>query len=179
MIDRLIEFILNIVDIFFFAKIVNDYEEGVMLRFGKFNRILLPGFHWRIPFKIEDPIVTSVVPDVSRLPTQVFTLQDGTDIAATAVLTYKVHNVKKALLEVEDAETSLHDAVSGTIRRLMTPHSFEDLQSPEKCAEIEMAVAKDIRSDAFKWGFEVIRVQFPDLVRLNGAYKLFGDGSDS
>jgi len=174
MLDKLIDIFLTIVEAFYFLVVVDEYQEGVMLRFGKYHRMLYPGLRWRIPFYIEVPIVTSVVPDTQKLATQIFTLQDGTNIAITPVLTYRVHNTKKALLEVETAESSLHDATAGAIRKLLTPHDFGDLQSPEKCAQIELEVAKAIRSDAFKWGYEVIRVQFPDLVKLDVVYQRFG-----
>ena len=175
MLDRLVDLIVNFIELFYFSFVVDEYERGVMLRFGKYHRDLLPGIHFKIPFRVDVPIVISVVPDATRLQTQVFTLADGTTVALTPVLTYRVHNVKKALLEVEDAETSLHDATAGAIRRLVSPHPFQDLQSPDKCAEIEMLVTKDIRSEAFKWGYEVLRVQFPDMVKLKGSYQLFGD----
>lgn len=176
MLNRLVDVLLEFLELFYFVEIVDEYQRGVVLRFGRHHRDIEPGacFYW--PFRIERPMVISVVPDITRLPTQSFTLRDGVTVAVTPAITYRVHNVKTALLEVEDAETALLDATSGEIRRLLADHDWCDLLDPEACAEIENQILKGIRREAFRWGFEVTRASFPDLVRLRGAYQLYGRG---
>lgn len=175
MLDRLIDLLLQFVEFFLFAEIVDEYQRGVILRFGKWNRDLDPGLNLYWPFFIEKPLTISVVPDATTTPEQTFTLVDGVStVSVTPVLTYRVHNARKALLEVEDGETSMLDATSGVLRRLMTPHQWEEFLDPVRCGEIEDAISKEIRKEAFKWGYEVLRVSFPNFVKLSGSYRVTG-----
>lgn len=174
MLDKLVEFFLDFIELFYVTTVIDQYQEGVMLRFGKYHRDLLPGLHLRLPLNIEVPLSISVVPDATTMPEQTFTLVDGTTVAVVPVLTYRVHNTRKVLLEVEDAEASMLDSCSGVMRRLMTPHGWEDFVDPDKCAEIEAAISKEIRQEAFRWGFEVLRASFPSFVKLDGAYRISG-----
>lgn len=174
MLDRLFSFVQQVWEFLLFVEIVDEYQRGLVLRFGRFHRELEPGLHFYWPFRIEKVLSTSIVPDAAKLDEQTLTLRDGATVVIRPVITYRVHNIRKHLLEVEDAEGSLADAVSGAIRRELTQHPWSDLIEPDRCAEIEVAIAAGIRREAFRWGVEVIRVQFPDLVRLDGAFRLFG-----
>ena len=174
MLDRLVDLLLNFIELFYVTTVVDEYQRGVMLRLGRWHRDLGPGLHYRLPMYIEVPLAISVVPDATTMPEQTFTLKDGTTVAVSPVLTYRVHSARKVLLEVEDAETSMLDSCSGVMRRLMTTHGWEDFVDPEKCEEIEAAISKEIRQEAFRWGFEVLRASFPNFVKLDGAYRISG-----
>lgn len=167
MLDRLFDFLWDIIYLFFFTTIVDEFEAGVVLRFGHYSRDLDPGLHFYWPFCIERVITCSVVPDATELNEQKFTIKDGTTIAVKAVVTYKVGNVKRHLLEVEDAETSMLDACSGVLRRHLSGHAWEELADPEACERIEQAAAAEMHSEALQWGIKIQRVRFPDLVRLD------------
>lgn len=52
--NRILDFFLNILDLFRFWVVLYEYERGLILRFGKHVRTLGPGFHWRLPFRIEE-----------------------------------------------------------------------------------------------------------------------------
>ena len=174
MLDRLFDFIWSIVDLLFFVEIVDAYQGGVVLRWGKFHREVAPGACFYIPFGVERVILASVVMDNARMAEQTFTLQDGVTITVVPVITYRVHNVRKHLLEVEDAEGSLQDAAAGVIRKVLTPHNWAEFVNPKTSEEIEEEAQKAVRAEAFKWGVEILRVQFPDLVRQDQVVRVYG-----
>ena len=53
MLDRLIDVVLQFGSDVLPGIIIRDYEEAVLLRFGKFKKLLKPGFHVKIPFADE------------------------------------------------------------------------------------------------------------------------------
>jgi regulator of protease activity HflC (stomatin/prohibitin superfamily) len=174
LLDRLFDFISGIWDLFLFVEIIEEYERGVVLRWGRPDRDLEPGAHFYWPFHIERIMIVDVVPEARTLPEQRFTLRDGTTVAIRPVITFRVSNPRRHLIDVQDAKSSLLDVVAGVVRREMVPHSWSDLQDPEICSGIEKGILAEMKKEARKWGIEVEKAQYPDMVRLDGAYGIFG-----
>jgi regulator of protease activity HflC (stomatin/prohibitin superfamily) len=103
LIDLLVEFIWWFVP----CTVIDHFERGVVLRFGKFNRVLEPGFHWMWPFGVEQVLSENVKPDGSYTVSQAVTLKDGTSLALTLIFIWEIVDIKKLLLEIEDKETVL------------------------------------------------------------------------
>src|SRR4030065_2087297 len=84
----------------FSAKVVKQYERGVMLRFGKLVGTRQPGFNMIIPFidnmaKISLRIVTTVLE-----PQEIIT-RDNVTVKVDAVVYFNVIDPIKAIINVE------------------------------------------------------------------------------
>lgn len=51
--NRILDTILGALDLFRFWIVLDEYEAGVMLRFGRFHHELGPGWHWRWPMHVD------------------------------------------------------------------------------------------------------------------------------
>ncbi len=60
--QTLINWALNVYDWFIFWEILLDFQRGVVLRLGRFHRMAEPGWNWRLPFGLEEILLTNVVP---------------------------------------------------------------------------------------------------------------------
>ena len=69
MFDKLIEFLLNIIEDIMPVFFVKQYNNGILLRMGKFVRIVKPGVVFKIPFLDKIEVVTIVTTTLS-VPTQ-------------------------------------------------------------------------------------------------------------
>lgn len=107
MLDKLVDFIVQCITLFKFWAVYQPYEAGALLRLGKFIRVLEPGFHWRYPFGIDQCLVEHTVPSTHSLGDESATTADGKSIGFHAVITYRVRDIAKALLEVDN----VHHAV--------------------------------------------------------------------
>ena len=81
--------------------IVNQYELGLVFRLGKVSRILNPGVNILIPV-IEDPVKVDVRTTVIDVPSQEMITRDNAAVSIDAVVYYRVVDVKRALLEVQN-----------------------------------------------------------------------------
>lgn len=63
MLDRLIDLLVEFVELFQCFVYIDEFEEAVVLRAGRYNRTIGPGFHWIIPFNIEDLIDVNIKPE--------------------------------------------------------------------------------------------------------------------
>lgn len=168
MFDRLVDFIIQFLDLFRFFTVVPCYAGGVMLRLGKFNRMLLPGFHWKWPFRIEEALSTNVVPETMPVGPQSLTTKDGTSVVISTVVTFSIVDVKTFLLGIEGAGQVIEDATYGIVAQFVMSHGWEELREG-----LDMAneLTKAVRRHAKKYGVDVLTVQIADFTRSR-SYRL-------
>ena len=160
MFDRLLELLSTCWHRLVPFFVVNQYQRAVVLRLGVFHRELAPGFHWIWPL-FEWTLDHDVVPRVHRLQPQSVNTRDGCACVVQLVLTWRVSDVRKLLLEVEDAEHAIQDAAQGVLAARIARADWSELIVPEFLDEAQ----KDMRKRAFRWGIEIMQVQFSDLQR--------------
>lgn len=160
MLDRLVDLLVQCLGLFRFWVVMQPYEAGVLLRLGKFVRVLEPGLHWIWPFCVDQYEHEHTVPRTHSLMPQSVTLVDGKQVGFEAVITYKVRDIKVALLEVEDSEHAIHDSCAGTIAHTIMLCKWSELVESEDWTE---RVLKACRQKGFKFGLEITNVQFSTL----------------
>lgn len=159
MLDRFIDLLTTSLKLFQFFVLIYAYEEGVLLRFGKYRKNLAPGFHWCIPFHIDHVMVDNVVPRTIRLGAQSLTTKDGKSIVVSAVVTCSICDIKKSMLEVESVDHAMMDACCAAVAMHVDAHTWDQLFGEEA----SVSLTKTCRKQAFRYGIEVSRVQLADL----------------
>lgn len=159
MLDRLLDVLIQFITLFKFWAIYEPYEAGVLLRLGKFVRVLEPGFHWRIPFGIDQCLAEHTVPTTHSLGDESATTADGKSIGYHAVVTYRVRDIKKALLEVSDVHHAVLDARAGEIGRTLRENTWEEIMFPSILEEL----TSSCRKRGFRYGIEIMSVQLAGL----------------
>src|SRR6516162_1268949 len=100
----------------FSPRIVNQWDRGILLRLGRFQRVLEPGIVWILPGI--DRLVSNVD---TRIRSTAFSAEraltkDTVPVDVDAVLFWVVTDAKKAVLEVEDYETTVSWAAQTALR---------------------------------------------------------------
>lgn len=173
MFARIFEIIIAFVESFYFMTTVMEFERAVLLRRGRYRRTLEPGWRFFIPFGVDEILKVNVVRETAELPAQAFTTIDGVCAVATAIITFRISDVKKHLLETEDAEEVLADASRGPILRILRMKKWQDLVKAE---DLDDEITKAVRRPAFRWGVEVEAVTLSDLTRAR-TLRLLVDGA--
>jgi len=106
-------------------------------------------------------MIEHTVPTTTNLAPQSLTTKDGASVLVSAVLTWRVTDVRKVLLEVEGKENILIDTAYGLLARAVANSTWEELMSKAFLTN----VARDIRRRGKKWGIDVLQLQLSDLTR--------------
>ena len=147
--------------------IIEEWNAGVHLRFGKWIKTLYAGIHFKIPFFdsiIECPVITQSV----NLPSQTLTTLDGQSIVLKAIIRYKVNNVRTYLLGVMHANDVLIDTTQGIIRDVVEMTKWDNL------IDVNTQITNEVKEYVVKWGIEVEAVTITDL-GLVKSFRIFGD----
>lgn len=158
MFERLIDILENIWWWLVPFEVIDEYELGLVLRWGRYHRTLAPGFHWTIPFGVERVMKDTVVRTTSYLDAQSLQSLDGKPVVISAILIYKIGNIKRWLLEVDDAETALHDITYGLIDEAVSRTPYADILDHQ----FDEKIFQTVKEAGVSWGARVEAVKFSD-----------------
>ena len=147
--------------------IIEEWNAGVHLRFGKWIKTLYGGIHFKIPFFdsiIECPVITQSI----NLPSQTLTTLDDESVVLKSIIRYRVINVRNYLLGVMHANDVLIDTTQGIIRDVVEITTWDDL------VNVNETITKEVKRFVKKWGIEVEAVTITDLGVVT-SYRIFGD----
>lgn len=170
MFDKLIDLIVTFIHDFLPFKIVNQWEEGVHLRNGKFIRVVKPGLNFKVSF-FDNIITTPVITQTVNLRSQTVTSKDEKSIVLSSIVRYHVHDVEKFLLGVMHANDVLVDTTQGIIRDIVEDTDWNDL------VDLTTKVLPIVNEQVNKWGITIELVSFPDLGEII-TYRIINEGKD-
>jgi|JI9StandDraft_1071089.scaffolds.fasta_scaffold34044_2 regulator of protease activity HflC (stomatin/prohibitin superfamily) len=166
MFDKLIEFLLTFIEQILPVAIIKQYEKGALLRLGKYQRVLEPGLHFKIPMADEIdvyPVVTTTL----TLPPQSIMTKCGKNVVARAHIKYKVSDLSIYAIQVVDATDALSDTTSGVIFSVIREHTLDELRT----LDIGKLITKKAKSVALTWGINLMKVTISDFSEMR-SYRL-------
>jgi regulator of protease activity HflC (stomatin/prohibitin superfamily) len=162
--EGLLNFLIQVREWLVPWTIVQCYERGVLLRFGKFEKDLDPGFHWCIPFGVDNAITETTVPNSCHTNTQTLLTHDNKRVNVSMCVIYTIKDTRKFLLEVEGRGAFVSDCVITAVSKHVRNTALDDLFSDKSCT----ALYKAARAKAFQYGVELQSLDFADCAPGTG-----------
>ena len=110
-------------------RIVKEYQRAVVFRLGRLSGVRGPGLVLLIPFwieRMERISLRTIVDDVK--PQDVMT-KDNVSVQVNAVLTFRVTDPDKAVIEVEEFGFAISEMAQTTLRSVLGRAELDDLLS--------------------------------------------------
>ena len=162
MFEKLFDFILNFLEFFRCAVIRNQYEDGLVLRMGKYHRDLKLGFNFLLPFYLERFRLVNIVTKTDNIGSQSLYSKDEVGVLVSVFIRYKIRNVKRWILEAENPAEVLGDVTYGVIGEHVLAKTWEEINRPQFHTDI-FTTLKGIASRDL--GVSLEGIQFCDLTR--------------
>ncbi len=142
-------------------RVIREWERGVLLRLGKFSRVLDPGVAWVIP---GIDLVTSVVD--MRIRSTSFSAEktltrDTVPVDVDAVLFWVVIDAKRSVLEVKEYQSTTTWAAQTTLRDVIGRTELVRMISDREGLDKELQTAIDAKTS--EWGITVQSVEIRDV----------------
>jgi len=137
-----------------------EWEEAIILRFGKFQRLVGPGLFFKWPFvesflKQDKRIVTLDV------PRQEVMTKDNISVSIDAVVFAKVINTKDSLINIRNLWDSVMKQAQATMRDVVGSIELDDLLAHRE--EIANKIETVIEEETRNWGVEIISVKLQNI----------------
>lgn len=141
-------------------KQINQYERGILFTFGKFSRILTPG--WKIVL----PIVQSfrkvdIRTRAVDVPEQETITKDNVSIKINAVIYYKIFDAGKVVCEVQNYYFAVSQLAQTTMRNIVGSVTLDELLGERE--KISSEICKVIDNATDPWGVKVENVELKDI----------------
>ena len=141
---------------------VDDAERGVVLRFGEFHAITLPGLRWRIPLVDTYVLINTNVTERYSYRGSMLT-EDENIVLVDLVVQYRRTDPEAYLFNLREPEATLQDVTSSAIREVVGKNLLDFILT-EGRAEIAAETQTLIQStlDFYGTGITVYEVNLQD-----------------
>jgi len=142
------------------ARIVKQYEEGVLFRLGKVIGKRAPGFQLIIPFvdvlhRVSLRIVTMPI------QSQGIITRDNVSVDVSAVAYFKVIDAVKSVVAIESVYSAIDQIAQTTLRKVVGQHTLD--QTLSETDKINLDIRKILDVTTIDWGVEVTLVELKDI----------------
>ncbi|SPE48567.1 Modulator of FtsH protease HflK [Streptomyces netropsis] len=143
------------------ARVVKQYERGVVLRLGRLrDEIRPPGFTMIVPGvdrlrKVNMQIVTMPVPAQEGIT------RDNVTVRVDAVVYFKVVDPAEAVIQVEDYRFAVSQMAQTSLRSIIGKSDLDDLLSNRE--KLNQGLELMLDSPAIGWGVHIDRVEIKDV----------------
>ncbi|MFD3661157.1 slipin family protein [Streptomyces sp. NPDC058659] len=143
------------------ARVVKQYERGVVFRFGRLREeVRSPGFTMIVPVvdrlhKVNMQIVTMPVPAQEGIT------RDNVTVRVDAVVYFKVVDAADALVRVEDYKFAVSQMAQTSLRSIIGKSDLDDLLSNRE--KLNQGLELMLDSPAMGWGVAIDRVEIKDV----------------
>lgn len=141
-------------------RVVQQYQKGAVFLFGKITGIKEPGLVWIIPYfswmrKVDLRTITMPIP-AQRIITK-----DNVSLDLSAVAYYKVVDVTKSIVAIENVMSAINQLSQTTMRNIVGKFQLDEILSERDTINAEIRTTLDQRTE--EWGVIVSAVEIKDI----------------
>ena len=141
-------------------KQINEYERGILFTFGKYSRVLTPGWKIVLPV-IQSYRKVDIRTKAVDVPEQETITKDNVSIRINAVIYYKIFDAGKAICEVQDYYYAVSQLAQTTMRNVVGSVTLDELLSERE--KISDGICQVIDAATDPWGVKVENVELKDV----------------
>ncbi len=143
------------------VRIAAEWERVVVLRLGKYSRLVTPGLFWIIPF-FETTYKVDLRVRVWDVRPQEIMSADSAPVQVDAVVYYQIIDPKKAIMNVENFAMASVKMAQTTLRDIIGKSDLDRLLTKKEEIGHDIKVILDKATDP--WGIRVISVEIKDVI---------------
>lgn len=153
-------FLVAVVAFFSTVRQVNQYQRGVKLMFGRFHKLVDPGWRIVIPV-IQSMSKVDIRIKAVEVPYQDAITKDNVSCKINAVIYYRVVDAGRAVLEVENFWNAVSQLAQTTMRNVVGELTLDELLSDRDQASVR--IKELVATHTAAWGIEVQSVELKDI----------------
>jgi regulator of protease activity HflC (stomatin/prohibitin superfamily) len=144
------------------VEIIQQGEEALVARLGRYQRKLNPGLHFILPVIESIVCRRSVKEQVLDIPPQECITKDNVKLTVDAVVYWRIVDLVKAHYKVENLVESMTNLVRTQIRNEIG--SLELDQTFTARAQVNEVLLRDLDEATDPWGVKITRVELRDIL---------------
>ncbi|WP_030715767.1 slipin family protein [Streptomyces sp. NRRL F-2580] len=141
-------------------KIVKQYEQGVLFRFGRLTGTRAPGLRVIVPFA---DVLHRVSLRIITMPiqSQGIITRDNVSVDVSAVAYFRVVDAVKSVIAIESVGPAINQIAQTTLRKVVGQHTLDETLSETDRINLDIREILDVTTA--EWGVEVTLVELKDI----------------
>jgi regulator of protease activity HflC (stomatin/prohibitin superfamily) len=143
------------------AKLINEGNEALVERLGRYHRKLKPGLNFIVPL-----VDSIVMEDTTReqildiKPQKVIT-KDNVYLEVDGVVNWKIMSMEKSFYKIDDIQISLANLVMVELRANIADRTLSETISSRN--EMNQSLLQILNQVSSEWGVEILRVDIQSI----------------
>jgi regulator of protease activity HflC (stomatin/prohibitin superfamily) len=142
-------------------RVVKQYEQGVVFRFGRLVGTRMPGLRFIIP----------VVDVLHRVSLRIVTLpiqsqgiitRDNVSVGVSAVAYFRIVDPVKSVIAIENVHAAIDQIAQTTLRKVVGQHTLDETLAETDVLNLNIREILDLQT--LDWGVEVTLVELKDIM---------------
>jgi regulator of protease activity HflC (stomatin/prohibitin superfamily) len=138
------------------ARVVSQYEKGLVLRLGRYRATVNSGLTFLVP-AIEDMIKVDMRERVINVEPQKVITKDNVSVTVDAVIYYRISDPVKATFEVQNFGYAATTLAQTNLRNLIGDKSLDETLTARDTINANLRLVLDEATNT--WGVKVTRVE--------------------
>ncbi|GCL39441.1 band 7 protein [Sphaerospermopsis reniformis] len=140
------------------AKLVNQGNEALVERLGKYHRKLKPGLNFIVPFLDQIVMEDTTREQILDVKPQNVITKDGIYMEIDAVVYWRIVEIEKSFYAVDDLEQALSNLATTTVREIIAQKTVEEANMSR--ADMDKSILDQLNPTSRTWGVEILRLDF-------------------
>jgi len=158
--DKLISLIQQFIHELLPIFIIDEWEEAIILRNGKYIKTVKPGLYFKIPF-FDSVWKHTIITQSIDIPPQSITTADGENVVVKGIIRFSIIDIKTFLTTITKPQDVLTDTTGGMIREIIEDTRWVNI------IDIDKRLTSEVGKFVKKWGIKVEKVTLTDLQIAN------------
>jgi regulator of protease activity HflC (stomatin/prohibitin superfamily) len=142
------------------VRVLQEYERGVVFRFGRYNGVKEAGIRWIIPL-VDRLVKISLREIVMDVPPQEVITRDNVSVKVNAVLYFRVLHPEKAVIQVENYLYGTSQLSQTTLRSVCGQAELDELLAERDAINRKLQEIIDLQTEP--WGVKVRAVEVKQI----------------
>ncbi len=144
------------------VRIIDEGDEALVERLGKYKRTLKPGLRFVVPLLEKIAYVDTIRERVLDIKPQSVITNDNLTLEVDAVVYWKIIELERSYYEIENVENAIDNIVLTSLRSEIGRLQLREVLSSKD--KIDKALLKKLDEATSNWGVKVIRVEVQNIV---------------
>lgn len=141
-------------------RVVQQYEQGVLFRFGRVVGVRQPGLRFIVPVadrlrRVSLRIVTMPI------QSQGIITRDNVSVDVSAVAYFRVIDATKSVVAIENVNAAINQIAQTTLRKEVGQHTLDETLSETDRINLDIRGLLDVATE--EWGVQVTLVELKDI----------------
>ncbi|NJL47182.1 MAG: paraslipin [Leptolyngbyaceae cyanobacterium SM2_5_2] len=144
------------------VRIINEGDQALVERLGRFRRKLKPGLNFVVPALDRISLMASIREKILDVAKQNAITQDNVPLEVDAVVYWRIMDLERTYYAIENVEQAIQELVITTLRSEIGKMKFEETFSSRD--ELNRALLSQLDEATDPWGVKVTRVEVQEIV---------------